>query len=143
MQADAVDGRDPDGAGNDVLDFLKLAVQGVIILDDLLAEFIKDLAFTRQAELLFAAFDQQRFELPFQRTDLLADSGLSNVVDLRGLGETLGFGQVAEDLEAFDLHKLRLLNPKLTRQSTGMASPGARACLTLRSNSWLVNGFCR
>ena len=43
--------------------------------------------------------------MPLQRTDLLADGGLGDAVDLRGLGETFRFGQVAEYFQAFDLHK--------------------------------------
>ena len=45
-----------------------------------------------------AALDQQRAEFTFQRADGLADSGLSDLVDLRGLGEALGFSQVTEHL---------------------------------------------
>jgi hypothetical protein len=37
---------------------------------------------------------------------LLADSGLGDVVDLGGLGETLRFSQVTEDFKALDLHFL-------------------------------------
>jgi len=58
-----------------------------------------------ETELFFAAFNQQGFELALQRTDLLADGRLGDAVDLGGLGEALGFGQVAEYFQAFDLHK--------------------------------------
>ena len=36
---------------------------------------------------------------------ILADGGLGHAVDVRGLGETLGFGQIAENFQAFNLHK--------------------------------------
>ena len=45
------------------------------------------------------------FEEAFQRADLLADRRLGDFVDLRGLGETLGFSQVAKDFQTLDLHK--------------------------------------
>jgi hypothetical protein len=37
---------------------------------------------------------------------LLADGGLGDTVDLRGLGKAFGFGQITEDFQTFDLHKL-------------------------------------
>ena len=105
MQPDAVNRRDADGSGNDVFDFLKLAVQRVVGLDDLLAEIVKHLAFPREAEFLFAAFNEKRFELAFQRTDLLADGGLRYFVDLGGFRKTFGFGEVTENFQTFNLHK--------------------------------------
>src|SRR5262249_20950167 len=105
MKADAVDRRDADRAGNDVLDFLQPAVQGVVGLNDLFAEIVQDLALARETELLLAALNQQRLELALQRTDLLAHGGLRDVVDLRSFGEALGFRQVAEDFQALYLHK--------------------------------------
>ena len=41
----------------------------------------------------------------FQRADGLADGGLRDLVDLRSLSEAFRFDQVAEHLQAFDLHK--------------------------------------
>src|SRR5882757_1742716 len=104
VQADAVNRCDANRAGNNIFDLLQLAVQGVVGLDDLLAEIVKQLAFTRQAKLFFAAFDKERFKLPFQGANLLADSGLCNTIDLCGLGEAFSFGEVAKDFETFYLH---------------------------------------
>ena len=106
METDAVNRRHADGAGDDVLDFLKLALEGVIGLDDLLAVFVEDLAFAGEPELFLAPFDEERLELTFKGTDLLADGGLRDPVDLRGFGKTLRFGEVAEDFQTFYLHKL-------------------------------------
>ena len=97
MQADAVNGRDADGAGNDVLDLLQAAVERIVSLDDLLAEIVEHLPFAGEAKLFLAPFDEQRFELPLERTDLLADSRLRDAVDLCSLGEALGFSEIAED----------------------------------------------
>ena len=105
VQADAVNGGDADGAGDDVLDLLQLAVQRVVGGDDLLAVVVEHLAFPGQAELLLAALDEQRFEEALQRADLLADRRLGHFVDLRGLGETLGLRQVTKHLQTLDLHK--------------------------------------
>ena len=80
-------------------------MQGVVGLDDLFAEIVEHLAFAGEAEFLFAALNEQRFERALQRTDLLADRRLGDTIDLRGLGETLGFRQVTEDFQAFNLHK--------------------------------------
>ena len=149
VQADAVNGGDADGAGDDVLDLLQLAVQGVVGGDDLLAVIVEHLAFPGEAELLLAALDQQRFEEAFERADLLAHRRLGDFVDLRGLGETLGFGQVAKDFQTLDLHKnteyadLTKASQLLFSVHPAAAGSACRACLTLSSSSWLVNGFCR
>ena len=90
--------------GNDVLDFLEAVVQRVVALDDLLAVFVEHLALAGEAELLLAALDEQRFELPLQRTDLLADGGLRHVVDLGRFGETFRFRQITKNFQAFNLH---------------------------------------
>ena len=105
MEADAVDGGDADGAGDDVFDFLEFALEGIISADDLLAVIVKDLAFTSEAEFFFAALNEQGFEEAFKGTNLLADRRLGDIVDLGGLGKALGFGQVTEDFEAVNLHK--------------------------------------
>ena len=105
VQTDGVNRRHADRAGNDVLQFLQLAVQRLISLDDLLAVIIEHLAFAREAELLFAAFDQQRFEHALHHADLLADRGLCNSADLGGLGEAFRFDQIAINFQTLDLHK--------------------------------------
>ena len=73
MQADGVNRGHADGAGNDVLQLLQLAVQRLISLNDLLAVIVKHLAFAGKPKTFFAAFNEQRFEDAFQGTDLLAD----------------------------------------------------------------------
>ena len=98
MQADAVDRGHADVAGDDVLDLLQLALERVVGLQDPFAVVVEHLAFRGEAEVLLAALDQQRFEPPLQRADGLADGGLRHLVDLRGLGEALGLGQVTEHL---------------------------------------------
>src|SRR5881628_1834765 len=40
----------------------------------------------------------------FQRSDGLADGRLSDLINLRSFGEAFALGQVAEDLQTFDLH---------------------------------------
>jgi hypothetical protein len=105
VQADAVDRRHTNRAGNDVLQFLQFAVQRVVGLDDLLAIIIEYLAFARQARILFAALDEHGFEDASERTELLAHGRLGHVVDLGGLGKALGIGQIAEYFKTFNLHK--------------------------------------
>src|ERR1051326_4588677 len=117
VQADAVNGRYADGAGDNVFDFLKLALEGLVGADDLLAVFIENLALARQAELLLAALDQQRFEKALERTDLLADGRLGDIVDLSRLGEALGIGQIEKNFEAVNLHK-KLKYETWTKTST-------------------------
>src|SRR5882724_3362245 len=142
VQADAVNRGDANGSRNDVLDLLQLAVQGVVGLDDLFAEIVKQLAFAGEAEFFLAAFNEKRLELPFQGADLLADSGLCNTVDLCGLGEAFGFGEVAKDFETFYLHLIIEYANKAV-QSTGVDPEVVSTCLTLTSNSWLEKGFWR
>ena len=120
MKADGVDGGDADGAGDDVLDLLQPAVQGIVRLDDLLAVIVQHLAFAREPEFFLAPLDEQAFELAFQRTDLLADGRLRHVVDLGGLGEALRLGQITKHFQAFDLHNLSC--PKINRRANGKSN---------------------
>jgi len=80
-------------------------LKGLISPDDFLAVFIKRLAFAREPEFFFAPLDERRLEKTLQRADLLADGGLRDVVDLRGLRETFRFRQIAKDFETLNLHK--------------------------------------
>ena len=104
------------GAGNDVLQLLQLAVQRFISLDDLLAVFVERLSLACEPEFFLASLDKQRLERAFQRTDLLADGGLRDLIDLRGFGETFRFGQIAKHLETLNLHKFSLTTKSSTRQ---------------------------
>ena len=76
----------------------------IVRLDNLFAIFVKHLAFAREAEFFFAPFDQQRLELALERTDLLADGRLSDIVDLGCAGETFRLGEITEDFQTLDLH---------------------------------------
>ena len=98
MEADAVDRYDLDGAGDDILNFLNLVAQLVVGLDDLLAVFVKSIAFLGEGEFLFAPFNKHGIEFGLQRGYLLADGRLSDTVDLGGLGKTRSFCQVAKKL---------------------------------------------
>ena len=98
VQPDAVNGRHPDVPGNDPLQLLQPAVQGVETLQDPLAVFVKHLALGREPEILLAPLDEQGLELLFESADRLADGGLGHLVDLRSLGKTLRFRQVAKNL---------------------------------------------
>jgi len=66
VQADAVNGGDADVAGNDRFDFLELAVERIVGLEDLLAVNRKALPFGGETEILFAAFDEQGLEQPLE-----------------------------------------------------------------------------
>ena len=104
MQADAVNRGHADRAGDDILNFLELAVEQIVGLDDLLAIIVKDLPLAGEAKLLLAPFDEEGLELAFQGGDLLADGRLGHIVDLRSFGKAFGFGQIAKDFKAFNLH---------------------------------------
>ena len=91
-------------ACQDALHFLHRALHGLVAQKNPFAEIIKDLSFGGEAEVLFAPLDEQRLEMPLQRTDRLADGGLGNPVDRSSLGEAFGFSQVAKHFEAFNLH---------------------------------------
>src|SRR5262245_1930136 len=119
MQTDAVDGRQSDSPGNDILDLLQFAVQGIISLNDLLAVVVEHLALAGQTELFLAPFDQQRFEDTFKRTNLLADCGLRHTIDLRGFREAFRLCQITKHLKALNLHKNRKYKKRLS-QSTNV-----------------------
>jgi hypothetical protein len=104
VQADGVDGRDADGAADDLLHLLQLALQLLIDVEDFLRRLIDALALARQVELLLAAVDHQRLEIALHGARLLAHGRLRDAVQLCRLGEALGLDQVREDFEVFDLH---------------------------------------
>ena len=104
VEADAVNGRDADGPGDDVLELLQLAVERLVGLDDLLAVVIQHLAFACEPEFFLAALDQQRLENAFESADLLAHGGLGDAVDLGCLGEAFRFSQIAKHFQTFNLH---------------------------------------
>src|SRR5689334_11211755 len=64
MQPDRVNAGQADIPGDDVLNLLHPALKGIVVLQDLLAVIVNQLAFGREPEILFASFNQQRFELP-------------------------------------------------------------------------------
>jgi hypothetical protein len=63
---------------------------------------------------------------------LLADGGLRDAVPFRRPGETLGFGQIAEDFEGFNLHNATGIREKgffvnlMSRRLARIEQPGTR-----------------
>src|SRR5688572_1603261 len=129
VQPNTVNSRYPHRPGNKVLDLLQLAFQRLKRLDNLLAVVVKHLTFSREPELFLAAFDQQRLELPLQRTDLLAHRRLRHVIDLRRPRKTLRLRQVTKNLQTLDLHNLankQTLSAKSNRAATSRKLSAAR-----------------
>src|SRR5208282_1831432 len=87
VEANAVDGGQADISGHNSLEFLHLALEGRVSLENLFAVFIQHLSLRGEAEMFLAALDEQRSEVPLEGADGLADSRLRDVVDLRGFGE--------------------------------------------------------
>jgi hypothetical protein len=99
VEADRVDGRDPDRAADDLLHLLQLAQEFVVGMQDLLRRFIDPLPLARELELLLAAVDQQGLEVPLHRPGLLAHRRLRDAVQLGGFGKALRFDEVGEILK--------------------------------------------
>ena len=59
VQTESINGRDADVPGDDILDLLQLALEGVVRLQDLFAVIVNHLAFLREPQVLLAALDQQ------------------------------------------------------------------------------------
>ena len=106
VQADAVNRRHADVAGDGVLHLLQMAVHCFVGLDDLFGVIEKQLPLVRKAEPFFAALNERRFKQPLHHGNLLADGRLGDSVDVGGLGEAFGFDEVAEYFQALDVHKL-------------------------------------
>jgi hypothetical protein len=104
VEPDRVDRRDPDRPAHDLLHLLELGEERVVGVQHVLRRLVDPLALARQLELLLAAVDKERLEVPLHRPGLLADRGLRDAVQLRGLGEALGLHEVGEDFEVFNLH---------------------------------------
>ena len=82
MKTNTINRRHTDCPRNDILDFLQFAEERLVGLDDLFAEIVEHLTFASEAKLFLAPLNEERLELPFQRTDLLTDGGLGDAVDL-------------------------------------------------------------
>ena len=106
VQADAVDGAQPDGAGDDVAHLGELVLERVELENDLLADLVKHLTLAGEAKALVATLDQRDAEAVLHGADLLADGGLGDEVQGGRLAEAAGLHEIAEDLERFDLHGL-------------------------------------
>jgi hypothetical protein len=76
-----------------------------------LTVIVEHVSFGCKSEILLAALDEQGFELPFQGADRLANGGLGDLVDLGGFGEALGFAQITEDFQRFQLMEELNRNP--------------------------------
>ena len=104
MEADGVDRRDADRAADDLLHLLQLAQEFLVLVQDFLRRLVHPQALARELELLLAAIDQQRLEMPLHRTRLLTDGGLCDAVQLGRFREALGLDQVGENFEILHLH---------------------------------------
>ena len=104
VQADGVDRGDADGTADDFLHLLQLALQFLVNVQDLLRRLIDALTFTGKIELLLAAINHQRLEIPLHRTGLLAGRRLRDAVQFGRLGEALRFDQIGKNLKVFNLH---------------------------------------
>ena len=65
MAADTIDGGNMDGAANDLLHFLQLAVELVVEIEYLFGGFEEFLTFAGQAELFLAAVNNEDIEMLF------------------------------------------------------------------------------
>jgi hypothetical protein len=104
MQADAVNGGDADGAGDDVAHFGELMLEHLVLVDDLFAGFVEGFAFSGEAEAFIAAFDEGNAVAFLQGTDLLTDGGLRYKVKCGSLAEAFGVDEVTKNFEGFNLH---------------------------------------
>ena len=78
----------------------------IVGLDDLFAVIVEHLAFTGEAEFFLAPLDEQRFELPLQGTDLLADRRLGDLLICAALVKLSVSAKSQNTFKTFDLHKL-------------------------------------
>lgn len=100
---------------------------------------VKHLPFAGEPEFFLTPLNQQRFELLFEGTDLLADGRLCHLIDLGRFGETLRFGQIAKNFKAFNLH-IRKIGTDTDRSIYVYC---VNVCFTFLRSSWLLKGFCR
>ena len=108
MQADVVHGGDPQFPRHHVLQLADAVAEALEGVQNFPAGLEKGFPFLRDGEVLFASFDQADVEMLLQRADLLADRTLGDGVQRGGLREAGGLNEVAEDLEGFNLHPLKI-----------------------------------
>ena len=104
MQANAVDRRDLQLAGNHVAHLVQAVAEVSVNLEDLAAGLKKRPALVSEREVAPSAIHEHDLELVFDGADLLADGTLRDPVDDGGFREAAGVGEVAKDFERIDIH---------------------------------------
>ena len=87
VEPDTVDGRNVNGAADDLLHLLQVGNQLLIAVEDLLGAVVKFLALEGEAELFLTPVDNKDSKVFFHRPELLAHRRLGDAVELGGPGK--------------------------------------------------------
>src|ERR1700722_10528778 len=98
MESDAVDGADPDRAGDDRTDLAQAILQLDEAPDNFLARIVENLSRRGRFDTGPRPLQQAALVLVFEASDLLADGRLGHEVLRGSIRNTAAFDNVAEDL---------------------------------------------
>ena len=104
MQADGVNGGDAEGSGCGLRKAGDADMDVLEDIEDVARGLVEQLSFRREGDATAKAFEQGNAESFFERTDLLRDGALGDLIERCGAGEPAGGNEVAKDFERLDLH---------------------------------------
>lgn len=104
MKTDAVDRGDADIPRDDITHLVELVVHGLVLRNNFPARLVEEISLPGECEALGTSFDKRNVKFFFDGFNLLADGRLGYLVHLSRFAKALGFNQVPENLERFNLH---------------------------------------
>jgi len=108
MESDGVNGDESESAGGGLRKAGDADMDVLEDIEDVARGLVEQLSFRREGDATAKAFEQGNAESFFERTDLLRDGALRDLIEGCGSGEPAGGNEVAKDFERLDLHWSRV-----------------------------------
>ncbi len=105
MQGDGVAGAQLDGAADGDTHFLHVADRVGVEPDNLRGVLVKNFPRPGQLELMAASQNEHFAGVAFQMVEHLGDGGCRDGIPFGRAGEVLGFDEITEQLQVFNLHQ--------------------------------------
>ncbi len=104
MQADGVNGGDAEGSGCGLRKAGDTDVNIFEDVEDVASGLVEQFTFGGERYAAPESLEEGHAETFFERTDLLRDGALRDLIEGCGSGEPAGGNEVAKDFERLDLH---------------------------------------
>jgi len=116
VQADGVNGGDAKGSGCGLGKAGDSDVNVFEDIEDVASGLVEQFSFRGEGYAAAESFEEGHTKTFFERTDLLRDGALGDLIERCGAGEPAGGNEVAKDFERLDLHGVGL-DSKIYRES--------------------------